>query len=353
MYQFSEQIKTAYVEHYVDDDYREAGDWLIFDSVYISDTERKMGMNLKTGWFNCFKTGEKRSFLEFVKEHEGLLDRNQAEYFIKGMMRKLKIKGGFKNISYKQKKRKIQFPVPLEEHKFTLSTKSFLGDFDYIGEQVALYLLDRGLDEKHINKFDLSYSDDFKCEFCHGTGWNEDDSYCQACCASTYNRFYKRIIIPTYEKGKLVYYQGRSVDDDPQYKYLNSNGRQSEILFFFDLLKEGDDIYVTEGPFDAMTLYDYSTTCLMGHSLSDQKIIKLIYKRPNRVIFCPDWDKNPTKRADIWESYQKSFNRFKELSKGKIPLYIYKWYEETNHQFKDINEAGLTRVNEDYFEEIK
>ncbi len=225
------------------------------------------------------------------------------------------------------------------------------------------YLQDRGITDAHIKKYSLQYSADMKCPFCAGTGkhigdwerfWAEGKTSRQNCvfCGTDelkgdgWNPFGDMIIIPTYENGDLVHFQGRIVNPryENQSRYMNPKGSRNEIVGFYDLLQEDDSIFITEGPFDAMTLFNYSSTYLMGGHLSEHQIQKLLRKNPKELILVPDHESDSEKEEKNLENIRKNIERIKSVVPPSVKVCIYKWYE--NYSGKDINEASTTTVEQ-------
>lgn len=88
--------------------------------------------------------------------------------------------------------------------------------------------------------------------------------------------YYKhKIIIPFLSDGRIIYLQGRRLDDEHP-RYLNI--RPDVPLFNADILKrlkKGDRIYICEGVFDAMILqqYDYNAVAILGVNNFKQEMI--------------------------------------------------------------------------------
>ena len=189
--------------------------------------------------------------------------------------------------------------------------------------------------------------------FCHGTGYDEDDDKCGMCLGRGNNLFYRRVIIPSYENGNLVFFQGRAIDnatyEDKVVRYMNPRAPRMQVVYFYDLLKENEDIYITEGPMDAMSLIDYSCTCLLSQTISDPQVLKIAQKHPKRVIFIPDYDETAGKRETVFGNMEANIAKFVRLTDGKIPVGIYHWYRAFSDsdlkRFKDINGAGITQVD--------
>jgi hypothetical protein len=102
-------------------------------------------------------------------------------------------------------------------------------------------------------------------------------------------KYLRRVIIPYYRDGKIIYWQARSVDDGVKPRYLNSSAARDAVMYGYDRLFTYDPspLFVTEGVFDAIVL---SGICILGSSLNAAKI-EVLKKCRRRVIFVIDRDK--------------------------------------------------------------
>jgi len=275
---YPEEVILEYIkEHITKDDYKYSSDgkWINVNSEFTSDDKKCMGFNIETNFVNDFKTGS-MSLIKFVMEHNNCGEIKANELLMKiatKLMREKKLGKMRKSGIIKPD---IVQPIELSEIRKIPEMSSFEKELSNIGRVSLKYLIKRGIGPRHIKKFNLHYSDATKCWYCHGTGFNEDDEFCDLCNGTGYNQYYNKVIIPTYEKGKLIYFQGRNLNETNELRYMNPKLPRMQVVYFYDLLKENDDIYITEGPFDAMTLLDYSCTCLMSMKMSDPQILKIV-----------------------------------------------------------------------------
>jgi hypothetical protein len=107
-----------------------------------------------------------------------------------------------------------------------------------------------------------------------------------------------RLLIPYFFRGKIVYWQGRSLDDEvisPRYK--NPTVDKDNIFFNMDELYRYTDepMFVTEGPLDALSI-GRNAVALAGSTLTDFKLqeLKRVAKK-RRVIFVLDKNSNGKK----------------------------------------------------------
>lgn len=98
----------------------------------------------------------------------------------------------------------------------------------------------------------------------------------------------RRVIIPFWRDGKLIYWQARTIDADVKPRYLNCVVKKEAVIYGFDRLFSRDDrpLFSTEGVFDAIPLDGIST---IGSKLTEAKI-EILKKTRRRLIFVIDRD---------------------------------------------------------------
>ncbi len=360
-YKYPREVVIRYIEKYDLGDYKESpdGKWINVNSIYADDERYCMGFNVESNWVHDFKLQESWSLEQFVAEHQGIdLDDHGIE--VRKFLSRILMEVGSDMKTYRHSNTDMIIkPVLLGQIQHKPDIKPLKSDSQsYIGQKAYQYLADRGFGPSHIEKFNLTYSESRKCHVCHGTGYDEDDDKCIFCNGYGNNPYYGRIIIPTYENGDMIYYQGRTIYEDNKLRYMNPRAPRLQVVYFYDQLRANDDIYITEGPMDAMMLYDYSATCMMSMHLSDPQILKIAQKNPRRVIFVPDYDETQSKRDRTEDRLKKNIARFIKLTDGKIPIAVYRWYkafsesELRNKRIKDINDASITEVDETFIEKV-
>jgi len=104
-----------------------------------------------------------------------------------------------------------------------------------------------------------------------------------------------RLLIPYFFKDRIIYWQGRSMDDEtisPRYK--NPTVEKSNIFFNADELYRytSDPLFVTEGPLDAISIGS-NAVALLGSTLTEFKRAELRKAATRRrVIFVIDKNQN-------------------------------------------------------------
>jgi DNA primase len=137
-----------------------------------------------------------------------------------------------------------------------------------LGHYALNYLLRRGVSTHTIATYELGYT-------------TLDDP-----------RYPGRIIIPIYENGVLVNFQGRDFTGESWLRYdgpSRADGAQPNCLFNIDRAERSGIIFLVEGPLDAMRMPEYAVS-LIGSVWNNTKRKKLLRAKPKTVILCLDSD---------------------------------------------------------------
>jgi hypothetical protein len=105
---------------------------------------------------------------------------------------------------------------------------------------------------------------------------------------STDPRYLRRVIIPFYRDGKVIYWQARAIDKDVKRRYINCSSSRDAVMYGYDEIFSGSSLplFVTEGVFDAISL---NGVCILGSSLNEAKI-EILKRTRRRIIFVIDRD---------------------------------------------------------------
>ena len=101
-------------------------------------------------------------------------------------------------------------------------------------------------------------------------------------------RYQGRVIIPIYLNGKLMYFQGRSLFDNIEPKYLNPDVDKDMIVSNSDSFSRDKYIVVVEGLIDSWMVEDNQGTSVNGGYFNDDLIEYLLTLTDKGVILCPD-----------------------------------------------------------------
>lgn len=102
-----------------------------------------------------------------------------------------------------------------------------------------------------------------------------------------------RIIIPYFKKDELMYYQGRSLEDSDNQRYLNMNVPKTNIIFNIDALYRDFDrpLFIFEGAMDAIHV---DGVAVMENNLSASQI-EILNRSSRRKVIVPDVPQHTTK----------------------------------------------------------
>lgn len=99
-------------------------------------------------------------------------------------------------------------------------------------------------------------------------------------------RWYGRLIIPTYKGDKLIFWQGRDLTDMHVKKYLSPNVAKDNVISGYHQLERYTDepLYITEGWFDA---YHVDGVAVFGNKMTPNQI-KIINRSHRPKVVIPD-----------------------------------------------------------------
>ncbi len=100
----------------------------------------------------------------------------------------------------------------------------------------------------------------------------------------------RRVIIPYWRDGKLIYWQARTIDPGIKPRYKNPSCAKDAIIFGYDQLHsyEAAPLFVTEGVFDAIPL---NGIAIMSAALNAARI-EILKRTKRRLIFVIDRDQS-------------------------------------------------------------
>ena len=114
------------------------------------------------------------------------------------------------------------------------------------------------------------------------------DEYADKIVVAVKGRYKGRVIIPIYINNELVYFQGRSLFQNIEPKYLNPDVDKEMIISNSDKFSRDKYIIATEGLIDSWMVEDYQGTSVNGGYFSDELIEKLLTMTDMGVILVPD-----------------------------------------------------------------
>jgi len=190
---------------------------MIIPSIFLdNDPKRHMSINLNTGLWQCFKSGEKGNFIHLYAQLERLTYKLAYQKFL--------VDEFFSEEA-----------EPIPENKNNTEeelSKLFTEDFKKLdwsdascryNSQAVTMLIDRGI---------VDYNDFY---------------------VANQGLYYGRLIIPYRNRDKVFFFQGRTLSNQHP-KYLNFKGMKSSSVLFPFKYDSTDPLYVCEGAIDAMSL---------------------------------------------------------------------------------------------------
>lgn len=265
-----------------------------------------MSINLETGLWRCFKTGESGNFVKLYSIAENIPYRQAYEKFL------------FESfINPMPEKREVpQDPRMMDSMEHFIPARDHKPAIEYLSKRFGGFLSTR-----------------FANDFLYAT-----------------DGFYKdRLIIP-YRKdsGEIFYFQARALSGQEP-KYLNCrNYRSSEILYPFDY-NSYKPLFITEGVFDCLTLQlaGFEATTTLSCQTSESQIAQLKqYQGPLVVAF--DNDEAGIKGTRRFLTLALK-HKMSNLFYAKVPYdWTKDWNEclgEIDNLAKDVEIKPLTTLN--------
>ena len=262
-----------------------------------------MSINLDTGLWQCFKSGNKGNFIQVYAFLEGIT-YNQAEAEILFKEFDGQIESITKPVSHPTSSLSEDSPIDKLIDNLDLRTVT-LDDYethDKLVQKAWTFLYERKL-------FNLE---------------TEKSVYYVAT-----NGVYKnRLIIPFFDyTHQIFYFQARSLNGDTP-KYLNPSDdwvKPSHILYPYD--EEAEFLVVCEGPLDAISLQlqGVNATSTMGCSVSEHQV-ELLKEFGGKIIIGYDND-DAGKRGITRFDYLRRIKRMADLYICHPPSEVKDWNE--------------------------
>lgn len=217
--------------------------------------------------FHCFNCGESGGFVSLYSQVCGIPEEE--------VLQKIRKKFSFKDVKKRlngKKKKKVTEKRKIYDDVF----------YDSIGLE--------GISYGHMENIYKKKLQDFYNE--RRVPENIELRICMK------GRYSGRILIPIMENGHVVYFQGRSIHENPERKYLNPKADKNIILNRENFDRE-KYIIVVEGLLDAYVIGNQATTCL-GSYISEDFIKEVSKYTDKGIILAFDND----------EPGEKSRNKF-------------------------------------------
>jgi hypothetical protein len=286
-------------------------DEISINCINCSDSKKHLGINFTLGVFHCFKC----DFSGSIKKLNQLLFKSEiADYYDNYNQYDLRIK----EINYETK-----FPNKLPDDFIPLlsNSKSDICNFDFRKKYIE-YLINRGLTLLQIMYYNFGIS--------------------------LSQKYSGHVILPIYDiHGEIVYWTTRAIYDCKCKalfpKFNKDYYNKSDVVFnLLDALKF-DNVYITEGWADALSLNRRSAIALLGKKISDNQFKMLCEAQFKKYYICLD----PEAKKENYE-LAKMFRQYFE----DVFTISYKDNRDLNQLYVDgdINSIRFNRF--DYLKEI-
>jgi len=226
---------------------------------YHDDNTPSLSVNLVKGYWHCFACSRSGHINTLCKEILGksgftLLNKERTKLEFQSLSQ-----------SIKQADPKEVLATP----KVTIEVDGMLSR---LNDQCLNYLTGRGIEYSVARSFNMKYLDR---GLVNGTP------------------FSNRLMIPVYEAGKLLSYEGRDVTGKSNKKVLYPSGSSVNTLFDIDNLDKNKPLYIVEGLMDLAILrsddYFKNSTSIFGSSPTRRKA--LLMNQFKEIVWIPDNDR--------------------------------------------------------------
>jgi len=234
------------------------GKQLILEECPHCGKKRKLYIEVKTGKFICFRCNEKGGPVKLVSDL-AQIDIGAAKDIVYGKS---------KDIAAHQTKDKRNELELFEDEPPSLTTIELKKEFIRVSERpeecapAIDYLKKRGLTEADIEASKAMY-------------WP----------------YAKRVVFVSYVMGSPVGWVARDITGEADIKTINYEGPFRRLsVWNYDSIKQGSDIVITEGTFDAIKAGLDRSVALFGSFCSPQQLEMIVSKNPKMIYLLLDRD---------------------------------------------------------------
>jgi len=152
------------------------------------------------------------------------------------------------------------------------------------------YLAGRRMDGEVVKRHHLGYaSGKHLVRYLRFRGWDVHLAVDLGLIGPKGEFFRERIVIPETRDGRTIYLAGRALKSYQKAKYLHLPGAPKPI-YGLQLIQGRHEVFVTEGPFDWMTLvsWGYPACALLGHKVKREH--ERYFDYATRIYLCLDND---------------------------------------------------------------
>jgi hypothetical protein len=266
------------------------------------DTKFHMGISVsggkkkrKYGVYHCFKTDERGSLIKLIQKVDGC---SKKQAFITLFGNYTTIRDIEDEVDEFLNKTEKQFKIEIPKKKILkLPEGSYLINSLYKDDKFRIAA------ENHLNNRKIPIDKFLVCKK---------------------GSYYNRIIIPYYDQdGDIVYYNGRAIDSKyKRYKFPTVEeigvGKGDVIYYagdYQDWPKEGEEVYICEGEFnaEALSLCGLKSFACGGGSMSEKQAV-MLYKY--KIVFCFDNDKAGNNASEKMQRFVSPIRHYQQ--KGTI-----------------------------------
>lgn len=255
--------------------------------------------------FHCFGCGKGGNVFTFLMELEGFTFFQAVEH----LANKSGVELPEATVGAYNQKHSSHDQVSLNAYEWLTKFYHHVLEHTKEGQEAKKYLIDRGVNEETIKKFQLGYApsnSDLTIDFLHKKSFDSDELVESGLLGATdkqkpYDRFRGRVLFPIRNHlGKTVGFGGRAIHEGNEPKYLNSTDsrlfQKSKLLFNFDLarseMKKVNQAVLFEGYMDVITADQHGIlngVASLGTSLTEHQAA-LIKRYVEEVVVSYDGD---------------------------------------------------------------
>lgn len=310
---------------------------------FHNDTNPSLKVDINKGLFHCFACGTGGNVIQFVQKYEGKLG-NKVDFFsaIKKIAKIQKIPLVYENMS-KEQKEEMEVKNNLNELKIKLKSYFIDNFWGELGQTAREKMIKRGFTEEMLKEYEVGYADDNCMEFIkNNCGVLTEEQLLKARIIEksdngfVYFPLYNRIIFNIEKGTNVVGFQGRSLEENPQRKYLTYSDFP---IWNFNAIRKYAKKYngvinVCEGIPDALTLIQNghpNTIAILGTETLGKFIDILLNIKEVKIFVL--WLDNDNAGKKAVEKYAKIFK-----SKGVIVPFDYVPHMQLTSAKKDLND---------------
>ena len=235
-------------------------------------------------WY-CFGCGAHGDVFDFVQRMENLSFREAVERLSTGELQP-------RPVARPAPAREEAPPAPLTEEHFALLTAAADAyHATLLATPAALeYLRRRGVDADAVRRHRLGYASGRRLvPYLRFRGWDPALAADLGLIGPQGEFFRRRVLIPEIRGGRVIHMVGRAIRAGREPKYLSLPGAPKPI-YGADLVKGSREVFITEGPFDWITLvgWGYTACCLGGTWLKPED--RSLFDEARRIYLCLDID---------------------------------------------------------------